>query len=596
MMIAGGGRTFEKDRPIVNRSVSQAGVGDPMADFWPQNLSRETYYPFGRVSLSEYLSRWAERTPNKAAVVFYGAVTTFAELNQRSGRLAGFLRDCGVLPGDRVAVYLPNSPHALIAFHGVLKSRAVYVPVNMMLKEHEFDAQLADSGATVLIADESLLETVKNAPMLSRMRLIVTSTIAEQVPDKPTIPLHPTMMADPRTGGPLVYETVPMSQILASDVEWIDEEVPLDDLAALNYTGGTTGAPKGCEHTQGHMVDTGAKAASFSGPWTHDDVMLTFVPLSWIAGQLKGIIVPTVLGATAVIMTRWDPVGVLSAIDAYKVTTLAGSAGTYIELMESPRAKDYDVSSVRDALMSSFGARLTPRLRRRWSEFAGPQSILREAGYGLTETGGPVTFGTGFEENDGDLFEETIFCGMVMPGDTVRIVGPDLKQELPPGETGQILVATPSLMKGYWQQCDLGAFAPGQTYATGDLGFMDERGCLHLVGRLKELLKVKGVSVYPSEVEHLMMRHPDVASAAVVGEPDPVSGQKVVAFVALGDDASALDEAELHQWCRDNMSTYKVPEIIFVRDLPRTSSGKVRKGLISRATMQDLVISRAQVR
>lgn len=534
----------------------------------PPDTPAELVYPLGELSIPAHVDHWAQHRPDRAAIVFEGRTVTYAEVADLSARVAGWLaEEAGVRPGDRVAVFLGNSPQFTIAMLAVLRLGAVHVPINPMFQSAELAYELEDSGAQVVVTTSGLL------PLLSRvagevpMRRVLVTSVGE-LSEANTAP-------DLGQAGDLPVET--WATAIAHDPA-ADHPADLDALAALNYTGGTTGLPKGCEHTQRHMLYTAATAVSATGTTPDDDyVALCYIPIFWIAGEDLGILNPIVVGGTAVLMQRWNPDAVLDAIEQHRVTLMVGTVENYLELADRLDIRERDLSSLRLPMAVSFVRKMTPDVRQTWRAAAGPGSVLREAAYGMTETHTFDATPYGFDQGDKDLLAEPVFCGVPVPGTDVAVVRFGTLEPLPIGEAGEIIVRSPSVMTGYWNRPDATAeqLEDGWLH-TGDNGRIDEDGCLHYLGRDKDMIKVKGMSVFPAEVELLLTRHPAVRTAAVVPAEHPDSGQVPVAFVSLepGHETTA---AELQDWAREVMATYKVPVVHLVPDFPMTATGKIRK-------------------
>jgi long-chain acyl-CoA synthetase len=552
-----------------------ADLGARQSRSWPAGLPTHLSYPLGEQPLTDYLREWAERHPRRCLLIFYGRQFSYAEVDQLSDRFAAFLIAAGVRPGDRVGVLLPNCPQFLIAFFGILKAAAVHVPINPMFRDEELAYELADSGARVLLAWDALVPMVENVRRQVPLDLVISTRLAEYVPAEPTLPVPPMAAAS----GPeadrnwaSVLQSQPPRQWPAQD---------LDAPAALNYTGGTTGLPKGCEHTQRNMIYTAACATSLrpasAGP--EPGIGLVFIPTFWIAGENSGLIIPVFAGSTCVLLMRWDPSAVLAAIDTYRVTSMGATVDNYIELMGHEDFPRYDLSSLRAVAAMSFVTKLRPDIRRRWREAVGGHSVLREGAYGMTETHTIDTFVTGMDSGDRDLNSRPVFCGLPMPGTELKVVGFDSGTLMPLGDEGEICIRTPSLFRGYWRKPEETASAVRAGWLhTGDIGVIDTDGCLHFLGRRKEMLKVNGMSVFPSEIEALLAGHPAVQGSGVIGVADARRGEVPVAFVQLRKDPrQPVTEEAMASWCREHMAGYKVPIIRFVEELPLTATGKVKK-------------------
>ncbi|MFP3980736.1 MAG: AMP-binding protein [Desulfobacterales bacterium] len=542
---------------------------------WPEGMPREVEYPEGEILMTDYLRRRAQQTPDKPCVIFYGAEMTFRQLDDYSDRFAACLAGRGLKKGDRVAVFMPNCPQFLIVFYGILKLGCIHVPVNPLFKEAEFVYEIQDAGPKAIVALDLLYSLVSATREQTGLETVFATSLTDWLPESPVFPI-PDLARIPRQQCPGSEDLMTVIRDEAGSCPEV--EVGLDDIAALNYTGGTTGMPKGCEHTQRDMVYTAACGATFAlGDPGGDDVLLTYLPIFWIAGEDAGVLAPVLSGVTEVLMIRWDAGAVLDAIPKYRVSIMYGLVDNMVELMDYPDVEKVDFSSLRQTLVSSFVKKLNAEYRRQWRELTG--TVMRESSYGMTETHTLDTFTAGMQKDDMDLASRPIFVGLPMPGTRFMVVDFASGEPLPLNQEGEILVQTPSLMKAYWNKPEETArqLAGGWLH-TGDIGMIDDRGYLTYLGRSKEMLKVKGMSVFPSEVENLLGRHPAIAGSAVLGRTDEEKGEVPVAFIQLVPDrAGDIGEADLQAWCRRNMAGYKVPEIRIVEQLPLTATGKVKK-------------------
>jgi long-chain acyl-CoA synthetase len=540
---------------------------------WPGEFPRKLNYPFGEILMTEYLRKWAGTKPEKPCVIFYGAEMTFGQLNDYSDRFAAYLAGQGLKKGDRVAVFMPNCPQFLIAFYGILKLGCIHVPVNPLFKEAEFVYEIQDSGPRAIVALDLLYGLVSSTREQTGLEVVLTTSLADWLPETPAFPV-PDLAQMPRQDCPgsldfmtvLNQETRPCPQV----------EISLDDMAALNYTGGTTGMPKGCIHTQRDMVYTSACVYFGMGFPGEDDVLLTYLPVFWIAGEDAGVLSPVFSGVTEVLLTRWDADAVLRVIDKYKATVIYGLVDNIVELMEHPEVSQYNLISLRETTVSSFVKKVNKEYRERWKKLAG--CIMRESSYGMTETHTMDTFTGGLQKDDMDL-ERPGFVGLPMPGTRIMVADFDTGEPLPLNQEGEIMIESPSVMKAYWNKPEATAsqLVDGWLH-TGDIGMIDDRGFLFYLGRTKEMLKIKGMSVFPSEVETILGQHPGIAGSGVLGRADEKKGEVPVAFIQLKPGyANQVSETGLTAWCKGQMATYKVPEIRIVDQLPLTATGKVQK-------------------
>ncbi|KHL15081.1 long-chain acyl-CoA synthetase [Mumia flava] len=523
----------------------------------PADTPREVAYPLGEVVLPAHVEHWARTDPRRPAIVFGDDTLTYADLDDAHRRLAGWMHRHGVGAGDRVAVYLGNSPQFVVAFLAILRLGAVHVPVNPMFQPAELAYEINDSTPRVIVTSTALSATVDRA--------------RDRIGDVPLL-----LVDGPEWGEALAVEP------------YDGRADDLDALAALNYTGGTTGLPKGCQHTQRHMVYTAASAAGAAGYEPGAGyVSLCYLPIFWIAGEDLGILLPIVLGGTVVLMPRWDATAVLESIERHGVKVVVGTVENYLELLDHPQMPERDLSSLSDPQAVSFIRKLTPEVRARWAE-AVPGSVLRESSYGMTETHTIDCVPYGFAADDHDLRAEPVFCGVPVPGTDIAVVSFETAEPLPIGEVGEIIVRSPSVTTGYWNNPEATAAQLRDGWIhTGDNGRFDEEGCLHYLGRAKEMIKVKGMSVFPAEIEMMLAQHPAVDSAAVVPTDDPDTGQRPVAFVTVREP---VDAATLTTWARENMAGYKVPVVSVIDAFPMTATGKIRKNELAEAAREAVAV------
>lgn len=541
---------------------------------WPADRPREAQYPFGERPITEYLREWAARDPQRVAIEFYGHTITYAELNDLSDRLASLLEERGIRSGERVAVMLPNCPQFNVAFHGTLKRGAVLVPLSPLARGGELQHLLDEADPAALIVLDALWPVAE--PLLAgrNVREVFRVGLAGVLAQSPTLPLPELLQA-------AQAQTVPEDDLLPllRQVAPKPQPVPeLDSPAVINFSGGTTGLPKGCLHHHRDLIYTSASyctvALPDALPLNERPVMLSFLPQFWIAGEDMGVLFPAFLGATLVLLLRWDVQAFLQAVPRYGVTVTTLLVDQVDEILNHPQAAPTDFSSLRQVNAVSFMRKLNPDYRRRWADLTG--SVIAEASYGMTETNTCDTFTGGFQENDFDLNSQPTFVGLPVPGTEFKICDFGSGALQPFGTEGEICVRSPAVFKGYWHERHDPSDLPGGWLHTGDSGVIDEQGLLHYLGRRREMLKVNGMSVFPAELEMLLGRHPGVAGVGVLGRAHPTRGDEVVAFVVPRPD-SGLTPETLSAWCRDEMASYKVPTVHFLDELPLTATGKVDK-------------------
>lgn len=550
-----------------------AGHARLMDEAWPTGIAREASYPLGRITLTAHLAHWAKVRPDDTAIVYYGTEIGWAELDSDANRFAALLIGRGIAPGDRVAVFLPNCPQFHVVFHGILRAGAVHVPISPLSTQHELAYVLNDTGARILVTLDTLVPVATAAVAGTDDIEIFSTALAEVLPAVPAFNVH-AALATPPADCP---GTTPLLPTLAGMPADPVDLGSLDAPAALNYTGGTTGMPKGCIHTQADMVFTGAANWSVT-PEPRAGVTLCFFPEFWIAGENLALIFPLMTGEPLVLLTRWDALAVLQAIERYRVTLIALVVDGAIELMDRPDFGDFDLSSLNRVRVVSFIKKLDAEIRARWKALTG--TILAEAAWGMTETHTSNTFTAGMQDDDFDLKQQPIFVGLPVPGNQFVIRDFDTGAIVPFGQEGEITVRSPAMLKGYWRRPEATAEAiRGGFLHTGDIGVIDEMGYLHYLGRRKEMLKVRGMSVFPAEIEAVLGKHPGVKGSGVVGRADPHSGQVPVAFVTTADPG--LTAETLAGWLGQRLSKFKLPEIHVVEALPMTATGKIRKAKLA---------------
>ncbi|OWU85518.1 acyl-CoA synthetase [Oceanicola sp. 22II-s10i] len=551
-----------------------ARLRDLQAKAWPPRLSREISYPIGEVPLSDHLAHWAQAKPDVPALIYYGTEVTWSQLDADANRFAALLAARGIAKGDRVAVFLPNCPQFHIAFFGILKAGVVHVPVSPLSTPTELAYVLNDTGARILVTLDTLHPVAAEATAEAPLDEIMTTALAEMIPDAPAFHCPDTVNTAPAPC-PGTTPFLPAIAGMPADPVALGD---LDSPAALNYTGGTTGMPKGCVHTQRDMVFTGAANWSVTTARA-EGTILTFFPEFWIAGENGALIFPLMTGDTLVLMSRWDPLGVLQAIERYGVAVVAFVVDGAVELMNRPDIDNFDLSSLRRVRVVSFIKKLDTDIRARWKALTG--TTLAESSFGMTETHTSNTFTTDMQDDDFDLKQQPVFVGLPLPQTDVVIRDFDSGAIVPLGQEGEITIRTPALLKSYWQRPDATAEALRNGFLhTGDIGVIDTMGYLHYLGRRKEMLKVRGMSVFPAEIEAVLGKHPGIRGSGVVGRSDAHAGQIPVAFIELADPA--LDIAALGGWMAERMSKYKLPEIRVVEALPMTATGKVRKAELAK--------------
>jgi fatty-acyl-CoA synthase len=549
----------------------------PHYKFWPRRLPRSLTLP--ATTLWDNLETSARRFPAKPGVVFFGRVYPYAELQRQAERLAARLHALGVRKGDRVMLDMQNCPQLVIAHFAILRANAVVVPVNPMNRAEELKHYIVDPDAKVAITTGDLAGEIAKAdaqlpPEQRLAHLIVTQftdAFDPKGPDAGPIPAawqqwlltrHPL----PETAGGKVMA---WNEALDNDLPLPPLQVGPEDLALLPYTSGTTGLPKGCMHPHRSIMHN-AMASCFWGNGTPEAVTLAVVPMFHITGMVSVMHAHIYMGATLVLMPRWDREVAGSLISRWKVTGWTNIPTMIIDLMASPNFASYDLSSLQH--IGGGGAAMPQAVAQRLFE----QFNLRYVeGYGLTETAAPS------HSNPPDAPKQQCL-GIPFVSCDARVVDPDTLKELPPGEQGEIIIHGPMVFDGYWKRPEATAAAfidheGKRFFRSGDLGRTDEDGYFFITDRLKRMINASGFKVWPAEVEALMFRHPAIQEACVISTRDAYRGETVKAVVVLRPTHKGrVSEQDIIDWCRENMAVYKVPRIVqFVDALPKSGSGKV---------------------
>lgn len=512
-----------------------------------------------------------------AATVFYGAKLTYREIDDAADRFAAGLRHLGVRPGDRVGLIVPNSPAFVIAFFGIQRVGGIVVQTNPLYTPRELAGLYADAGATAVVSLDLFLANVLRAKPETAIREVIVADLKDFLP-APLSTFYPLRRrSDLKKAGhwPLDIPREPwvhtFRELLKSPAErgTEPETVDPDEVAVLQYTGGTTGTPKGAMLTHRTLIANAYQCASWvPGMQPAREKTLIAIPMFHIYGLMAGLMVSIRLAATMLLVPDpRDLKHLLKVIDRERPTLFPAVPTLYVALMNHPRLRKADMRGIQACL--SGAAPLPVEVRRRWESLTGGRLV---EGYGLTEastvvSGNPLT-------QDG-LVKEGV--GIPFPDTDVRIVDLETStRDLPIGEAGELLVRGPQVMKGYWNNPEETAatLRDGWLY-TGDIATMDEDGYLYIVERKKDLIIASGFNVYPREVEEVLYMHPSVLEAAAIGVPDPYRGETVKAFVALKPGATATDR-ELIAFCRERLAAFRVPrQIEFRTELPKSAIGKV---------------------
>ncbi len=534
--------------------------------FWPARVPHAITPP--ATALPDNLHVSARRFPDRAALVFLGHRTTYAELAAQVQRVAAWLAQRGIKQGERVLVDLQNCPQLVIAHFAILSANAVIVPVNPMNRAAELKHLMEDSGAVLAITSADLTAEWLAAGMPAKDLLV--TRLAEALPGGVvTDTALPPGWADWLNADiALPAGATPWAEALACTAEPPITVVGANDLAVLPYTSGTTGNPKGCMHLHRslqHNIFAGGLWANAS----HEDVVLGVVPMFHITGMVVVLHGTLACGSTLVLMPRWQREYAAWLIQEHRVTRWTNIPTMVIDLLASPQADSFDLSSL--VTIGGGGAAMPqPIAERLWQR----HGLRYMEGYGLTETAAPS------HTNPYDAPKQQCL-GVPYLSCDARVVDPDTLKELPVGESGEIIVHGPMVFDGYWRHPEATRaafieFEGKRFFRTGDIGFVDADGSFFMTDRLKRMINASGFKVWPSEVENLMHAHPGIAEACIISAPDAYRGETVKAVVVRRVGHESLTADALREWCKANMAAYKVPALVeFVDSLPKSGAGKV---------------------
>ncbi|MGE6611397.1 AMP-binding protein [Peribacillus sp. NPDC076916] len=526
--------------------------------------------------LYSFLKESAEEFPDKVSIHFQGKELTFREVHESAVKFAAYLKSIGLQKGERVAVMLPNCPQGVIGFFGILMAGGVVVQTNPTYTERELEYQMKDSGAKIILAMDILFPRVAAVASRTDIEHIIVTAIKEYLPFPKNL-IYPFIQK--KQYGIVINVEHEGNHHLFSEImkRKMTEEVtvPIDvdnDLALLQYTGGTTGFPKGVMLTHKNMLAN----TKMCNAWLYrnkrgEERILAILPFFHVYGMTTVLVLSVMEGNTMIIMPKFDVLATLKTIQKQKPTMFPGAPTMYIGLLNHPDIAKYDLSSINACISGS--ASLPIEVQEQFEKITGGKLV---EGYGLSETS-PVTHANFIW--DQPRVKGSI--GLPWPDTDSVILSLETFEELPPNEIGEIAIKGPQVMKGYWNRPEEteNTFRNGWLL-TGDLGYMDEQGFFYVVERKKDTIIAGGFNIYPREVEEVLYEHEAIQEVVVAGIPDPYRGETVKAYVVLKKNANATEE-ELNEFARKNLASYKVPRSYEFRDeLPKTTIGKILRRVL----------------
>lgn len=521
--------------------------------------------------LYDFLREATDKFPNKVAIHFLGKDITYRELQHDVISFAHQLSQLGVKKGDRVAIMLPNCPQAVIAYYGTLYAGGIVVQTNPLYMDRELEHQLNDSGTKTIVCLDALVPKIMRVMGSTSLESVVVTGLQDYLPFPKNIlyPFTQKKKAPQKTEwqsreGFHNFKTLLKRGNSSFEPVKVSSK---EDLALLQYTGGTTGLAKGVKLTHSNLIANTMQ----SQHWMYknkygEETVLGALPFFHVFGMTIVMNLGILFVAKIVILPRFHVEEVLETIQKQKVTLFPGAPTMYIALINHPKINEYDLSSIKTCVSGS--APLPHEVQDTFERVTGGKLV---EGYGLSEAS-PVTHCNLLwgERKEGSI-------GIPYPDTESRIIS-ETGEEADVNEVGELVVKGPQVMKGYWNRREETetVLKDGWLY-TGDMAYMDERGYFYIVDRKKNMIIASGYNIYPREVEDVLFEHPGVLEAAVIGVPDQYRGETVKAFVVLKEGRN-VTEKELDQHCRARLAAYKVPRLYeFREELPKTSIGKVLK-------------------
>lgn len=535
-----------------------------------------------------YLDR-AASNGGRAAYIYFGGKVNYKTLAEHSDRVAKALEEAGVHKGDVVALYMPNHPAFAVAFYAAMKIGAIVTPMNPLYTPGEVVRQARDASAKVLFTADVLYDKVVKAVEEYRFEKVYVVEMTEYMPGW-LKPLAKRQLRPPRIKYGGVY--VPYRDLIRYERKVNRAAIrPEEDLAALMYTGGTTGVPKGAEITHANISANLQQIKPFYDvvrrakglPPNEPMVLVGVLPWYHIYGQITVMHYAIFEGHTVLVYPRFDLKRIMSDIGKYKASVFHGVPTIYNAIINSPDARKYDLRSL--AFCISGAAPLPVEVAKKFEELTG--APLRE-GYGMTETAvvthlNPLLNG---KHKPGSI-------GLPIPNTYAAIADLDKPVLLPPGQTGELVVSGPQVMKGYHNKPEENEAAffnccGLKWFRTGDVAYMDEEGYFYIVDRKKDMIKYKGYSVFSREIEEVLYQHPCVKEAAVIGVPDQEAGEIPKAYIVLKEECRGkVGPEDIIKWSSERLAPYKRPRLVEFRDeLPKTAVGKILKRALKEESLK----------
>ena len=531
---------------------------------WPPQVPKQLELP--ATSLFHNITVSALRYPDHPAISYYGSTVSYRELQQQAESIAGHLAEAGVSKGDRVLLYMQNSPQYIIGYFGILRANAVVVPVNPMNRAAELEYLIEDTQAAVCLCAQELLENVSPHLGGGTLKEVVVTAYADYVTQPTDLALPEAVaQAASKHSAPGIRSWT--SVLDANKTPPVLTTGP-SDLCVIPYSSGTTGNPKGCVHTHHSVMAT----TVYGAVWTnaqHDVVHLVSVPMFHVTGMQSCMNSTLYVGGTLVVMTRWDRKVAAQLIQRERINTWRNISTMVVDMLSDPDIDQYDISSLRG--IGGGGAAMPAAVAAKLQEKTG---LTYMEGYGLSETIAPT------HVNPPQACKKQCL-GIPLIGVDSRVINVDTLEQVGPGVTGEIIMRGEQIFQGYWNRPEATEEAfieidGHRFFRSGDLGYYDEEGYFFLVDRVKRMINASGYKVWPAEVESLMYSHPAIREVCVVSTPHPRRGETVKAFVVLAANQADPTEQDIIDWCQEKMAAYKCPVVVeFTDSIPKSPTGKI---------------------
>jgi long-chain acyl-CoA synthetase len=515
---------------------------------YPEGYTHDLDIP--NISLADFLKDSAKQFPEKKAVRFYDYTLSYQELYQSAVAFAAALQKKGVQKGDRVAVMLPNCPQYVISYYGILLAGGIVTQVNPMLVERELQYLLRDSGSESIILLDALYPKLKSVQDKTNIQNVITVSLQQEFSPSEPDSSFKQFLSNPDP----VFTPVNID--------------PKNDIAVLQYTGGTTGRSKGAMLTHRNLVSNVIQTFEFfkNDFVPGEETCLSVIPFFHVFGMTSCMNLSIYAGNTILLLPRFDIEEVLSTIKTEQPTVFPGVPTMYVALTNHPKAEEYGINSIKTC--NSGSAPMPVELLK---EFERKTNSKILEGYGLSEASPTTHCNPPFADRKPGT------VGIGFPGTEYKVVDVATgAEEVETNQLGELIIKGPQVMKGYWNNLEETAntLRDGWLY-TGDIAKVDEKGYVSIVDRKKDMIIASGYNIYPRDIEEVLYEHPAVQEAVVIGIPDSYRGETVKAYIVLKEGKNATEE-EITKFCKERLSPYKVPKIIEYREeLPKTNVGKI---------------------